>query len=104
MIEPRYIWTGVGDTYDITTTPQAIPVNAGGDYAYNVSIINTGDTAIRVQKVSDTADFTVAKGLVVPAGETYNSYSLTNEKTLRQIFGVVIATESGTSTAVVNFE
>lgn len=100
----KYIWTGVGDTYDITTSKQSIPVNAGGDYAYNVSIINTGSTAIRVQKVLATADFTIAEGMIVPAGESYNSYSLDNEGQKRQIFGVCIATETSTSTAVVNFE
>jgi len=100
----KNIWTGVGDTYDITDTPQAILVDASGNYTYNVSISNTGSTDIRVQKVIDTDDFTVAEGMVIPAGEKYNSYSLDNENKRRQIFGVVIATESGTSTAVVNFE
>ena len=100
----KYLWTGVGDTHNITATPLSIPVNGDGDYAYNVAIVNTGATDIRVQKVLDTDDFTVAEGLLIPAGESYNSFSLRNEELHRQIFGVVIATESGTSTAVVNFE
>ncbi len=101
------IFIGAGRKVNVTTTPQVVWAGAEDEHVYrahNVSVMNTGATEIRFQKVDDVADFTVADGLIVPAETEYNSYSLQNEDKQRQIKAIVVATESGTSTAVVNFE
>ena len=100
---------GAGATGTATTTPVYVEV-PGTNYCRAVSIDNEGSVAIRfVKKLainSTTNGFTVATALVVPAGKSYTiaGGTMMNEDKQRNIFGVVLATESSTADYSINFE
>jgi len=104
-----YAIEGAGDTGTATTTP-ALVIVPGTNWCYAVSIDNGGAVPIRVIKklesTATTAGFVVAEAMVVPAGKSYtiSGGTILNEKLRRHIYGVVIATESGTADYSINFE
>ena len=100
---------GKGATGTATTTPTVVLV-PGTNYCYAVSVDNSGTVPIRFHKILETPattnGFVVGEALVVPGGGSYTAAggTIMNEKTRRQIYGVVVATESSSAAYTVNFE
>jgi hypothetical protein len=100
---------GAGATGTATTTAAVVLV-PGTNYCYGVSIDNEGAVPIRfIKKLTEgatTNGFVAADSLIVPAGKSYTTAggTMMNENKRRQIFAIVIATESSTADYSINFE
>ena len=102
MVSAKYVWSGAGTQVTAATTPATYTI-PGTNYAYLVSLHNTGTETVYFTKATSTNDFDASTSIPLAGGATY-ACSDDGEEYSRVVTAITYATTNGTSLVNIAFE
>ena len=101
-VSARYVWEGAGKQVSASTTPATYTI-PNTNYAYIVSLHNTGTETVYFTKATSTNSFSASTSIPLAGGATY-ACSDDGEEYNRKVTAITYATTNGTSLVNIAFE